>query len=567
VPTVTKHEVCLEENIATPMRDGTILRSDIFRPNGLGECPVLVSRTPYDKRRTGYRRIAKFMAERGYICVLQDIRGTHASEGEYHLARNGRQHTMDAEDGFDTVEWSAQLPSANGKVCVWGHSYSSWAAWVAAGAQPPSLAGLFGSGMAASILNNTRGIFETGRRLHWMYQQSADLRHRQGSEELTKAEIDRRWYEVERFKWIWFLPFGSIPDDTFGSLTEQLKEYLGSQDREAWDFDSLHPSVKVPTCTVTGWYDRIIGAIEHFEGMTLNGPENLRNKHRLIVGPWGHGMDHLDRCFGPLDFGPDAATNYERLLLDWCDDLFFEQSKTRPKTPVNLFVMGSNSWLGAHSWPPDGARSINFYLESKHGANTVHGDGLLSEVLSEAQGVDKYLYDPVDPVMSLMAKNMQMQPCDQSPLDYRPDVLVYQTAPLSNPLRIIGPVTVQLFISTDVPDTDFTAKLVNVDPGGVAVNVTYGILRCMYRHGYETKAKPLVPGEIYEIQIDLNPTAIEFKRGHKIRLDISSSDFPNFDRNHNTGKNFWLDAELRPANQTVHHGGRYPSQLRLTVVD
>ena len=138
------------------MRYGVVLRSDIFQPVAPGHYPVLVSRTPYDKRRDGYRRIARFMAERGYICVLQDIRGTNASDGVYYLARNGRQDTMDAEDGYDTVEWAARLPQANQKVCLWGHSYSSWSAWVAAGAQPPSLVGLFGSGMAANILNNTR---------------------------------------------------------------------------------------------------------------------------------------------------------------------------------------------------------------------------------------------------------------------------------------------------------------------------------------------------------------------------------------------------------------------------
>ncbi len=558
-------QVSLSEDVATPMRDGVVLRSDIFQPVAPGHYPVLVSRTPYDKRRDGYRRIARFMAERGYICVLQDIRGTHASDGVYYLARNGRQDTMDAEDGYDTVEWAARLPQANQKVCLWGHSYSSWSAWVAAGAQPPSLVGLFGSGMAANILNNTRGIFETGRRLHWMYQQAADLRQRAGGIPLTKAEIDRRWYEVERFKWIWFLPLGAIPDQTFGTLTSQLKHYLRSQTRETWDFETLHPDVQVPTCTVTGWYDRIIGAIEHFEGMNAHGPEILRGRHRLIVGPWGHGMDHLDRHFGPLDFGPEAQTAYEELLFDWCQNLFNTCGVT-DQQPVNVFLMGENRWRRYRKWPPEEANRMTFYLTSYGGANTPSGDGSLQVDTSPTERDDRYRYDPADPVMSLMAPNMQMQPCEQSPLDDRTDILVYQTEPLKKAVMVMGPVSVLLYVSTDAPDTDFTVKLVDVHADGFAVNVTYGILRCAYRNGFDADTSPLTRDTVYEIEIALNPTAIRFDIGHRIRLDISSSDFPNFDRNHNTARDFWADTELRIANQALHHGGRYPSQLRLSVI-
>ena len=560
------YRVVVSEDVATSMRDGVILRSDIFQPERPGRYPVLVSRTPYDKRRDSYRRIAQFMAERGYVCILQDIRGTHASDGVYYLARNGRQDTMDAEDGYDTIEWAARLPNANGSVCIWGHSYSSWSAWVAAGAKPPSLAGLFGSGMAASILKNTRGIFETGRRLHWMYQQAADLRHREGGNPLTKAEIDRRWYEVERFKWIWFLPLGDIPDQTFSTLTPQLKQYLQSQTVETWDFESLHPDVQVPTCTVTGWYDRIVGAIEHFEGMTAHGPERLRTAHRLIVGPWGHGMDHLERHFGPLDFGPDADTTYESLLYEWCEQLFRPHAQIKT-LPVRVFLMGDNRWHSCRTWPPEDATVTSFFLGSDQGANSVRGDGQLTLQASKTQGTDQYRYDPADPVMSLMAQNMQMQPCDQSPLDDRFDVLVYQSAPLASALCVMGPVRVRLYISTDVPDTDFTAKLVDVYPDGFAVNVTYGILRCAHRDGFEMRASRLEMGRVYEIEIAMNPVAIRFHPGHRIRLDISSSDFPNFDRNHNTGKEFWSDAELRIAHQTIHHGGEYSSQLLLSTVE
>lgn len=573
----------LHENVETRMRDGTLLRCDLFRPTPPGDYPVLVSRTPYDKTRAAYRQVARHMADNGYICVLQDIRGTHASDGTYYLARNGRQDTMDAEDGYDTVEWAARLPGSDGQVCVWGHSYSSWSAWVAAGARPPSLGALFGSGMAARILDNTRGIFETGRRLHWMYQQAADLRHRAGGPALSREEIDRRWYDVERFKWVWFLPLGEIPDSAFPGLTGQLRDYMQKQDLETWGFDDLHPLVSVPTCSVTGWYDRIIGAIEHYEGMERNGPPELRGRHRLIVGPWGHGMAALNSHSGPLDFGPKAQARYEDLLLDWCDTTLKVKAPADP-APVRLFVMGENRWYSAPDWPPGDQRAAPdtapdtatsapaattaFYLHSGGRANTVGGDGRLDTQPPDHDNApaDHFTYDPRDPVMSLMGRDTQMEPRLQAPHDDRQDILVYQTAPLSAPLRVIGRMSVRLWIASDAPDTDFTAKLIVVRPDGSAVNLSYGILRCRYRLGYATRAEPLVPGQSYEIEIALNPTAMVFGIGHRLRLDISSSDFPNFDRNHNTGRDFWSDSDLRCARQTVFHDRSRPSRLLLPVL-
>lgn len=557
--------ISLEENVEARMPDGTILRADVFRPRANGSFPVLISRTPYDKTRPSNQRVARFMAEHGYICVLQDIRGTHRSDGEYKLARNGRQSTCDAEDGYASIEWAATLPGANGRVCIWGHSYSSWASWMAAPTRPPHLCALFGSGMAASILNNTRGIFETGRRLQWMHQQAADLRRRAGGAPLTKAEIDARWYDVERYKWVWFLPLGDIPDSAFSSLTPQLKQYMQMQEVEAWGFDEVHADVAVPTCSVTGWYDRIIGAIEQYEGMEKNGPPELRGQHRLIVGPWGHGMDKLGRKQGPMDFGPAADALYEELLLDWCD-LHLKGIKSTDRPPVRLFVMGENRWQDEQEWPLARTRYTNFFLHSSGQANSVSGDGVLSLKAPSGETPDTYVYDPKDPVMSLMGRDVQMEPRFQAPLDDRQDILVYQTSALSEDVRVIGPVRLKIWVSTDAPDTDFTAKLVDVFPDGSAVNVTYGILRCANREGFAAKAPSMQPGRIYPIEIVLNPTGIVFKRGHRIRLDVSSSDFPNFDRNHNTGKDFWSDAELRPARQTVFHDQDRPSRLVLPII-
>jgi putative CocE/NonD family hydrolase len=561
------YEVTIDQNVEATMRDGTILRADVFRPLSEGSFPVLISRTPYDKTRPIYRRVAKFMAAQGYICALQDIRGRYRSDGTFHMARNGRQTTTDAEDGYDSVEWAAGLGGSDGKVCIWGHSYSSWSSWMAAPTKPPHLVSLFGSGMAARILDNTRGILETGRRLHWMYQQAADARLRGGdlSGPANRDEADALWYDVERFKWIWFLPLGEIPDHAFASLTPQLKDYMRIQDRETWGFDEIHPDVEVPTCSVTGWYDRIIGAIEQYEGMEAHGPEHLRGKHRLIVGPWGHGMGALKRNQGVLDFGPEAEALYEDLLLEWCD-LTLKGLEPTAKAPVRVFIMGENRWHDEQEWPPKRAVLTDYFLHSDGLANTCSGDGNLSLDAPEAEPADKYTYDPRDPVMSLMSKDVQMEPHWQSPNNNRQDILVYQTPALEQALQITGPVRLVLWVGSDAPDTDFTAKLIDVHPDGSAVNVTYGVIRCRYRDGYESSAPPLCPDEAYELTIALNPTGMLFQKGHRIRLDVSSSDFPNFDRNHNTGANFWADAELRTAQQTVYHDANRPSRLILPVI-
>ena len=266
-----------------------------------------------------------------------------------------------------------------------------------------------------------------------------------------------------------------------------------------------------------------------------------------------------------MDFGPEAEMLYEELLLEWCD-LTLKKLQPAPKPPVRVFIMGENRWHYEQEWPPKRAVYTEYFLHSAGTANTVSGDGVLSVVTPEDEVADSYAYDPRDPVMSLMSKDVQMEPRWQAPNDHRQDVLVYQTPPLEKDIQVTGPVRLILWAGCDAPDTDFTAKLIDVDPEGRAVNVTYGILRCRFRNGFDTPAPALQPGESYELNIALNPTGILFREGHRIRLDVSSSDFPNFDRNHNTGRDFWSDVELLPAQQTVFHDKTRPSRLILPVI-
>ena len=562
-------DVTVRENVPMEVRDGTVLRADVYTPTRTGTYPVLLQRTPYDKASDGNVGTARDLASRGYVVAVQDIRGRYASDGEFVWQFQDGADTFDADDGYDAVEWVSALPGSDGQVGTWGHSYPSWCIWQLAGAAPPHLSALFASGMASRIMDLTFGVFETGRRLQWTYNMAADARRRAGESRgpSTRAEADTRWYEVERGKWVWRLPLDDIPDYVFSTLSPMLKRYMREQNKEFWAFDKIHNRVNVPTCQATGWYDRLIGTIDNFSGMAENGPGSLRDQHRIVIGPWGHHSGAFVRHQGPVDFGPDADTTYADEVTRWYDYRFKGiDNGIGSEPPVKLFVMGENRWRYEETWPLAEAPELEFFLHSNGAANSVRGNGELSTAEPAEERPDEYDYDPSDPVMSLMDVSAQAALRDQSPLDARNDILVYATAPLERPVTVIGPVTLKLWATSSAPDTDFTAKLIDVHPDGLAVNLSYGIMRTSYRDGYE-EPKLMDPGTPHEFTIKLGPTGIRFGEGHRIRLDVASSDFPNFDRNHNTGADFWSDAELRVAHQTVFHDREHPSRLVLSVVD
>ena len=561
-------DVRVKKDVPMEVRDGTVLRADVYTPTAAGSYPVLLQRTPYDKASNDNVATARELTARGYIVAVQDIRGRYASDGEWVWAYQDPADTSDAQDGYETVEWAAGLSGSDGQVGTWGHSYPSWCVWQLAGAAPPSLGAAFASGMSSRLMAPTFGIFETGRRLQWTHNMAVDARRRTGEMRgpSTRAEADTRWYEVERGKWIWHLPLDDIPDYVFSDLSPMLKRYMREQNKEFWAFDKIHSRVNVPTCQVTGWYDRLVGTIENFSGMVKNGPASLRDQHRIVIGPWGHDNGAFVGRQAPVDFGPNANTTYTDEVTRWYDFRFKGvDTGIGSEPPVKLFVMGENAWRYESQWPPEGSRAVEFFLHSDGSANTVQGNGQLSTAEPKQERPDEYDYDPRDPVMSLMDVSAQAAVRDQSPLDARPDVLVYATPPLEQPITLIGPVVLRLWAASSAPDTDFTAKLIDVHPNGLAVNLSYGIMRTSYRDGYDDP-RLMEPGTPYELTIELGPTAIRFGEGHRIRLDVASSDFPNFDRNHNTGADFWSDAELRVAHQTVFHDAERPSRLVLSVV-
>ena len=560
--------VSAARDLPVPMRDGTTLRADVYTPEGPGRFPALLCRTPYDKTHPRYVRIAEALARSGYIAVVQDIRGRSASDGDWtwHMSTAGGE--LEASDGYDSCEWAAVLDRCDGQVGTWGNSYPSWCIWHMAAARPPSLKTVFASGFAVREMDCTNGIFETGLRLRWQHHMAVSSRRKAGdmSYPRTVAEALHNWDGIERGKWLWHLPLDTIPDDLFGPDAAMQRRYWEEIAVEYWALDRLHPRVAVPTCSLTGWWDRISGTADHYTGMVANGPAETRAEHRLIIGPWVHDVEGRGDWVGPRDYGPGATTVHQDNLTRWYDyHLKGIDNGLGAEPPVKLFILNENRWRFEHEWPLAEAREIEYFLHSDGGANTPAGNGELSRDVPGAERPDGYVYDPVDPVMSLIDPSGQISACDQLPLARRRDVLVYQTAPLEEDVLVIGHPRCHLWVASDCPDTDFLARLIEVGADGLAVNISQGIVRARYRDGYDREVT-LDPGTPTELVIRPLAVGIRFRCGSRIRLDVTSSDFPTFDRNHNTGRPFHTDAELRVARQTIFHDAAHPSRLVLPVL-
>lgn len=574
-----KQEVCdivKEENVPISVRDGTVLKADVYRPEAPGQFPGLLFRTPYDKKRSDYGRetyvpVGREAAKHGYVVVMQDVRGRFASDGEYYpfFAYN---RVLDAEDGYDTVEWMASLPYCDGRVGTFGDSYGAWTQWELARLRPPHLAAMFPSGMPATALDYP--ILRVARRVLWIIGRMApETRLRAGElvgGPLTAEEAYHIWENVERGKWYWFLPWKDLPTDVLGGLAPYFYELL---DRMPVDYVARqreHRKIAVPALHLTGWFDISVGgSIQHYIGMVRNGmTERARNNQKLIIGPWTH-MDpyyDLPREIGDIDFGPEAAGDYISILVRWFDYwLKGVDNGLMDEPPIKLFIMGDNVWRQENEWPLARTAYTDYYFRSDGSANTPSGDGILSTTPPGDEPPDSYVYDPRDPVMSIFNKNAYYEPRDQKSLDHRPDVLVYASEPLAADVEATGPITVELWAASTAADTDFTAKLVDVYPNGRAIGICTGIIRAQYRNSTETPSL-IKPGETYKYTIDLEPTGHVFKAGHRIRVDISSSDFPDYDRNHNTGLNYYEDAHLVAAEQTIFHDSEHPSKLILPVI-
>lgn len=553
-------QVIAQPNVAVPMRDGVVLRANVFRPDHGGPYPVLVMRTPYGKRSGGVDRYVKA----GYIVVSQDARGRYASDGKWESFV--RFETHDAEDGYDTVEWAAKLPGSTGKVGTFGASYNAFLQWRLAPLRPPSLVAMAAFSIPARYTDlEGPGTIRPGRRLHWWVTNMApDMRRKTGRAGThTNGEMRKLWNAGESEKWLYFLPWLDLPQEAFEYETDAVQYWLKNPHTDPWKLHEDVPEIAVPNLDIIGWYDHCNGdMLLNRAMMTQAKTEVARSGSRTIIGPWAH-VGRGARRYGNIDFGPNAPMDCVALEIQWFDYWLKGKQNGIDKTaPVRIFVTGDNQWRDEQQWPLERAKEKVFYLASEGNANTPVGDGQLVTEKPGTAGQDHFTYDPTNPVPSLHGPALFQIPTDQRPLADREDILVYQTTPLDERIEVTGNPVVELYAASSAPDTDFFVRLIDVAPDGMQRDVSMGMVRARYRNGLD-KPSLIAPGDVVKYTIRMNATSNAFLPGHRLRLDVTSSDFPNYDRNHNTAAEQNADAELKAANQTIQHGGQQATRIVL----
>jgi uncharacterized protein len=566
--TASSDSVAVERGVKVTMRDGTVLRADIYRPKESGRFPVLLQRTPYNK--AGESDFGHRGAGEGYVVIIQDVRGRYTSEGEWYTFKH------ESEDGFDTVEWAAGLPYSNGKVGMFGGSYVGATQMLAAIAHPPHLAGICPVVTASNYHSNWTyqgGAFEQWFNESWTSGLAQDT--------LSRVVAGN----TNALGGVWKLPLTSYPLfntqegalklDSASALAPYFLDWLAHPEYDDYwkklAIEEHYADITVPALTVAAWYDIFQGgSLLNYQGLKARaGSEAARKGQHLLVAIGGHAGS--GEKIGDVDFGPEAAKFTEDdVTLDWYNFLFKGASNRFSGKPVTIFVMGANKWRDEDSWPLERARSTKYFLHSGKGANSARGDGSLSTEAPHSETADHYVFDPANPVPTVGgplccdALHLPAGPRDQRPVEARNDVLVYSTAPFGKDVEVTGPVSLELYVKSSAVDTDFTAKLVDVSPNGFAQNLTEGILRARYRNSQE-KAELMTPGQDYKLTIDLWSTSNVFKQGHTLRLEVSSSNFPRFDRNLNTGESATSSGHSISATNTILHDADHPSALVLPV--
>jgi hypothetical protein len=561
--------VIVERNAAVPMRDGVALRADVYRPEGDGRVPAVLGRTPYD-RTFGPTPPSILDPERtvaaGIALVCMDVRGQHGSDGEFYPFRSERT------DGYDSVEWVAEQRWCSGAVAMAGRSYAAATQWLAAAGAPPHLRAIAPVVVGSNYFDGwvyQGGAFQLGFNLFWLQVMA-------GRGKRTRLEEQYEHLTLKTAPLVTQTPSGRFYREWLEHTT--LDDYW-----RTLSIDSSYADVRVPALNVGGWYDIFLGGtLENFSRMRREGATELaRTQTRLLVGPWAHGStygaypDHSFDAFSPHD-GVDLAGAQLEFLAAHLFDREGEGEGDReqaPTAPVRIFVMGANRWRDEPDWPLARAVTQRWFLHSD--GHAAGAGGALSRQPPAEEPPDVFTFDPRDPAptiggpTSLPGRFLRTNagPLDQRPLEGRADVLVYTSEPLPEDLEVTGPLSVTLHAATSARDTDFVAKLCDVQPDGFSRILAEGILRARFREGLE-RERALERGRAYEYTIDLKATSNLFRAGHRVRLLVTSSSFPRFDRNAGTGGPLGEDREqdLVAAEQTVFHDAQRASWLALPVV-
>jgi uncharacterized protein len=560
------YEVLVERGVPAKMRDGVVLRADIYRPKSDAKFPVLLERTPYDKLSTC--DIAYAAAAHGYVVVVQDTRGRYTSDGQFYPFR------YEAQDGYDTVEWAAQLPYSSGKVGMFGASYIGVTQMQAAAAAPPHLAGIFPVVTASDYHDGwtyAGGAYEQWFNQTWGSGLVQDTLNRlMKTHTFTVRDVMKlplsKYPEIQTGLTATFSPAA------LGSYYQDWLEHPSFDDYwRAFSIEEHYRQMAVPAYHVGGVYDIFLrGTLRNYLGMRSEAATPAaRQAQRLEIMMASHNRG--GPTVGDRDFGPSATFNELDTMLRWYDYLFKGiDNEMGSQRRVKIFVMGSNSWRYEDDWPPPGSHTVRYFLHSIEKANSLAGDGSLSQVPPQKEVADNFTYDPNNPVRTVGGalccdeSDLPGGPFDQSKVESRDDVLVYTTPPFNSEADLIGPVSVELFASSSAIDTDFTAKLVDLWPNGYAQNLTDGIIRARYR---DSQAVPtfMKPGNIYKLVIDLVAVSDAILPGHRLRLEISSSNFPRFDRNLNSGDGPFDSPAPVTARNAIYHDAIHPSAILVTV--
>jgi uncharacterized protein len=562
-----RNDIRVDNRVAIPMRDGVILYADVYRPVDEGRYPVLVSRTPYSTERFPSAYDAGvYFSRRGYVYVFQDVRGRHESDGRWEPFFD------DEKDGYDTIEWAAKQRWSNGKVGMEGGSYLGQNQWRAAQAAPPSLVTIFPSVASTSIYHDwitLNGAWRLSFNFGWgPVRQESRIMQNPGPH--TETGLHAIHYdEVQRH-----LPLATM-QQLVGRNAGFYNDWLANPDyNDYWkplNVEEVFNKIAIPVHTFGGWFDIFSqGTLRGYVGMSHKGAtEQARRGSHIVIGAWGHGSTQKT---GDIDFGPTAHVDESALKLRWYDSrLKGIDNGVDREPPVKLFLMGRNEWVLENEYPLARTQYRPMYFGGGGKANTDKGDGRLTwDKPGGSLPADRFRYDPNNPVPSVGGNNCcgtptPAGPRDQRTIEGRQDVLIYTSDLLQDEIEVTGPLKVVLYASTDAVDTDFVAKLVDVHPDGTTYNMAEGMLRARYR---ESLSRPslLQPGQVYRFEIDLVGTSVAFLKGHRMRVHVTSSHFPQFDRNPNTGAKFAATKEVRAAQQSVYHDAERPSHILLPVI-
>jgi uncharacterized protein len=561
----------IDRNVDMPMRDGVILRGDIWRTDDDTPRPAILKRTPYNKDLASsdndYFKATQAV-ERGYVYIEQDTRGRAASDGEWDVV----MYDQEGIDTYDSVEWVAAQPWCDGNVGMTGGSYLGIVQWMGAVQRPPHLKAIAPAiSTSAQLMQRENGGAEAlNIVMSWLAYMSLDWLGREmaaGRPVDAAAMQQLMQLAIDATPALEYLPLKKIPYFAQAGFPLSIEDVLEDESHSGnFAFDD----VPVPSYSIGGWFDIFAASqVEGFMRMRTAGVEEVRDQHRLIMGPWIH-ASHLPDQQGEINFGFLGTGGYARLPekhLDFFDRHLKGAGADLPA--VEYFLMGADEWRSSDAWPPSGAETTSLYLSSTGRANTSSGDGALVAATPSEQPPDEFDYDPASPVPTHGGKvclgRVVAGPLDQHRIESRSDVLCYTSEPLSEPLDVVGPVVLKLFASSSARDTDFVAKLVDVYPDGRSILIADGILRARFRNGFDTEVL-LEPEAVEGYTISLGHTACRFRPGHRIRVNVTSSDFPRFDRNLNTGNAVGDDAEGVVAHQRVFHSSDRPSHLKLSVL-